>query len=157
MNIGTCFWRLLLLEFVISHFHYNLRFAVNHSIRLYIRSVIQYLFNVNSFVAPAFTSFVSSYFSLNDNRRLFVLSDIVLTYKLFGQKHLRSRWHCHRTKVHTDTVGTARSVVTLLLDLLARPQRLSLTLQTPRLRIPPTYTLNQVLSVFALIGIQKTV
>ena len=44
----------------------------------------------------------------------------------------------------TDTVGTARSVVTLLLDFLARLQRLPRTLQTPRLRIPPTGTLNQV-------------
>ena len=52
-----------------------------------------------------------------------------------------------------DIVGTARSAVTLLLDFLARLQRLPLTLQTPRLRILPTDTLNQVtlnqdLSVF---------
>ena len=44
----------------------------------------------------------------------------------------------------TDIVGTARSVVTLLLDFLARLQRLPLTVQTPRLRILPTDTLNQV-------------
>ena len=44
----------------------------------------------------------------------------------------------------TDIVGTARSVVMLLLDFLARLQRLPLTLQTPRLRILPTDTLNQV-------------
>ena len=35
-------------------------------------------------------------------------------------------------------------VVTLLLDSLARLQRLPLTLQTPRLRISPTDKLNQV-------------
>ena len=44
----------------------------------------------------------------------------------------------------TDIVGTAPAVVTLLLDFLARLQRLPLTLQTPRLRILPTDTLNQV-------------
>ena len=44
----------------------------------------------------------------------------------------------------TDILGTARSVVTLLLDFLARLQRLPLTLQTPPLRILPTGTLNQV-------------
>ena len=44
----------------------------------------------------------------------------------------------------TDIVGTARSVVTLLLDFLARLQRLPLTLHIPRLRILPTDTLNQV-------------
>ena len=70
------------------------------STRLYMRSVIiRYLFNVHSFGAPASTSFISSYFSLNDNCRLFVFSDIVLTFKLAYRKHLRSRWHCHRTKV----------------------------------------------------------
>ena len=58
---------------------------------LYMRSVIRYFFNVHSFGAPAFTSFICSYFSLNDNRRLFVWSDIVLTFKLAYQKHLRSR------------------------------------------------------------------
>ena len=41
-------------------------------------------------------------------------------------------------------MGTTHSVVTLLLDFLARLQRLPLTLQIPRLRIPPTDTLNQV-------------
>ena len=41
-------------------------------------------------------------------------------------------------------VDTAGSVVTLLLDFLARLQRLPLTLQTPRLRILPTDVLNQV-------------
>ena len=41
-------------------------------------------------------------------------------------------------------MGTARSVVTLLLDFRARLQQLTLTLQTPRLRIAPTDTLNQV-------------
>ena len=54
----------------------------------------------------------------------------------------------------TDIAGTARSVVTLLLDFLARLQRLPFTLQTPRLRVLPTDTLNQVtlnqdLSVYA--------
>ena len=61
------------------------------STRLYMRSVIRYLFNVHSFGASAFTSFISSYFALNDNGRLFVFSDIVLTSKLACQKHLRSR------------------------------------------------------------------
>ena len=41
-------------------------------------------------------------------------------------------------------VDTAGSVVTLLLDFLARLQRLPLTLLTPRLRILPTDVLNQV-------------
>ena len=104
-----------------------------------------------------FLLYITSYFSLNDNRRLFVFSDIVLTFGLAYQKHLRLRWHCHRTKVQiqwavdiatanesTDIVGTARSVVTLLLYFLARLQRLSLTFQTSRLRILPTDTLNQV-------------
>ena len=40
--------------------------------RLYIRSVIRYLFNVNSFAAPAFTSLIRSYFSSNEKRRLSV-------------------------------------------------------------------------------------
>ena len=44
----------------------------------------------------------------------------------------------------TDIVSTARSVVTLLLDFLARLQHLPLTLQTLRLRILPTDTSNQV-------------
>ena len=61
------------------------------STRLYMRSVIRYFFNVHFFGIPAFTSFISSYFSLNDNRRLFVFFDIVLTFKLAYQKHLRSR------------------------------------------------------------------
>ena len=61
------------------------------STRLYMRSVIRYLFNVHFFGASSFTSFISSYFSLNDNRRLFVFSDIVLTFNLAYQKHLRSR------------------------------------------------------------------
>ena len=43
----------------------------------------------------------------------------------------------------TDIVGTARSVMTLLLDFLARLQRLPLT-SSPRLRILPTDTLNLV-------------
>ena len=34
---------------------------------------------------------------------------------------------------YSDTVGNARSLVTLLLDFLARLQRLPLILQTPRL------------------------
>ena len=38
--------------------------------------------NVNSFAAPAFTSLISLYCSLNDNRRLFVFSDIILTYDI---------------------------------------------------------------------------
>ena len=40
----------------------------------------------------------------------------------------------------TNIVGTARSVVTLLLDFLARLQHLPLTLKTHRLRILPTDT-----------------
>ena len=127
----------------------------------------RYLFNVHSFDAPASTSFISSYFSLNDNRRLFVFSDIVLTFKLAYQKHLRSRWHCHRTKVQiqwavdiatanesTDTVGSGHchrerkyrysGHCPLSCDATARLSRSASALQTSRLRILLTDTLNQV-------------
>ena len=105
------------------------------------RSVIRFLFNVHSFGASAFTSFISSYFSLNDNRRLFDNGNTVteLKYKYSGQWTLPPR-----TKIKIHIVDTARSVVTLLLDFLARLQCLPLTLQTARLRILPTDTLNQV-------------
>ena len=83
------------------------------------------------------------------------LQSIQLTFKLAYQKHLRGdiatelkyRYSGQWTlppNCSTDTMGTARSVMTLLLDFLARLQRLPLTLQTPRLRIPPTETLHQV-------------
>ena len=53
--------------------------------------------------------------------------------------------HCHRERKYRYSGHCPLSCdATFSLDFLARLQRLPLTLQTPRLRILPTNTLNQV-------------
>ena len=65
-NIGTRFWRFF---FANSYFVTFSNISGSPAITQF------YLRTVNSIEAPAFTSFISSYFSLHDKRCLFVFSD----------------------------------------------------------------------------------
>ena len=69
-NMVTRFRRFFLREFILFHFLEYLQSIT----RFYIRTV-------NCFEAPAFTSFIISYFSLHDKRCLFVFSDITSSVK----------------------------------------------------------------------------